>query len=601
MSTRPATLRFFQELQRRNVHRAAVFYAGAAWLIVQVATQVFPFFDIPNATVRVVVIAVVVGFPFAMAFSWFYEWTPQGIKLESEIDRSASVTQQTGKAMDRWIIAVLSLAVVVLLADRLVLHRNAIEPVTTAAVGKSIAVLPLANSTGDPSNDYFSDGISEELISSLSRLSSLKVIGRTSSFQFRNTRDDSKTIGEKLGVVYLLEGSVRKSSDRVRIAVALVKSADGVNVWSETYDRELKDIFAVQSEIASSVAGQLKIALLGNNAQAVQTPTAATPSNQNVEAYNALLQGNYYFQRRTAEDYRKAVDCYEQAIRLDPDYALAWARLSSTLTLAASTLGGTADEIRQSMAKARSAADTALRLAPDLGEAHFARGILLQNGDLDWIGAGAEFHRALERLPQDALLLMTLGFRKANEGRFDEAAVLYRQAFVVDPLFSTALYYLARTLTGKGAYDEAEAALRKAIELQPLGSQSYMQLAILQILRGHAAAAVDLAKQETNPFWRNYALSLAYYANGERAEADAQLKQLIDENADSSGAQIAAVYALRKEPDKVFEWLERARATHDPGAFLVRVDPFLSAYKDDPRYVAFCRKIALPGPGDPSP
>ena len=205
-------------------------------------------------------------------------------------------------------------------------HRPATKG--AAIPEKSIAVLPLVNSTGDPANEYFSDGMSEEFISSLSRLHDLKVIGRTSSFQFKGKTDDSKTIGEKLGVFYLLEGSVRKSADRVRIAVALIKSGDGANVWSETYDRELKDIFAVQSEIAGAVAKQLKVALLGNNGQTAQLATAATPSNQNVEAYNALLQGNFYYNRRTADDSRKAIGYYEEAIRLDPRYALAYAKLS---------------------------------------------------------------------------------------------------------------------------------------------------------------------------------------------------------------------------------------------------------------------------------
>src|SRR6516165_11657313 len=198
----------------------------------------------------------------------------------------------------------------------------------SAIVEKSIAVLPLVNSTGDPSNEYFSDGMSEEFISTLSRLQELKVIGRTSSFQFKGKTDDSKTIGEKLGVYYLLEGSVRKSADRVRIAVALIKSADGANVWSETYDRELKDIFAVESEIAGAVAKQLKVTLLGNNGQTAQLTTAATPSNQNVEAYNALLQGSFYYNRTTADDTRRAISYYKEAIRIDPRYALAHAQLS---------------------------------------------------------------------------------------------------------------------------------------------------------------------------------------------------------------------------------------------------------------------------------
>src|SRR5947207_4795351 len=225
---------------------------------------------------------------------------------------------------------------------------------------KSIAVLPLVNSTGDPANEYFSDGMSEEFISTLSRLQELKVVGRTSSFQFKGKTDDSKTIGEKLGVYYLLEGSVRKSADRVRIAVALIKSGDGANVWSETYDRELKDIFAVQSEIAGAVAKQLKVALLGSNGQAAPLTTAATPSNQNVEAYNALLQGNFYSNRFTAEDTSKAIGYYEEAIRLDPRYALAYARLeAAALNLATNYAPLPTKEREELIAKARAAAKRA--------------------------------------------------------------------------------------------------------------------------------------------------------------------------------------------------------------------------------------------------
>src|SRR5947199_363264 len=361
---------------------------------------------------------------------------------------------------------------------------------------KSIAVLPMVNSTGDPANEYFSDGMSEEFISSLSRLHDLKVIGRSSSFQFKGKSDDSKTIGEKLGVYYLLEGSVRKSADRVRIAVALVKAGDGANVWSETYDRELKDIFAVQSEIAGAVAKQLKVALLGNNRQAAQLATAATPSNQNVEAYNALLQGNFYNNRRTAEDTRKAIGYYEEAIRLDPRCALAYAKLSInawSLVINYASLG--TKEREEAMAKARASAKSAHELDAHRDDAHFAT--------------------------------------------------------------------------------------------------RYYRLAVIQILRGKPGAAVELAKQETDPFWRSYVLALAYFANGDRSEADAALKKLIDENADEGGSQIAEAYALRKEPDKMFEWLEHAWTTHDAGVTELLSDPFLRAYKDDPRFIAFAQKIGV--------
>src|SRR5262245_41225986 len=227
---------FVSELRRRNVIRAAAFYAASAWLVVQVAAQLFPLFHLPEWPLRWIVVALVIGFPCVLVFAWLYEWTPQGLVREADIDRTQSVARGTGRRLDRWIIATLAAAVVLLVADRFVLHKDA------DTVGdKSIAVLPFVNTSGDAGNEYFSDGLSEELISSLSRLGDLKVIGRTSSFQFKGKTEDSAEIGQKLGVVYLLEGSVRKSDDRVRIAAQLVKSADGTNVWSESYDRKIND------------------------------------------------------------------------------------------------------------------------------------------------------------------------------------------------------------------------------------------------------------------------------------------------------------------------------------------------------------------------
>lgn len=571
------------ELQRRNVHRAVVFYAGASWLLVQIATQVFPFFDIPNWAVRFVVIALLTGFPFAMLFSWFYEWTPEGIKRESEVERSQSITHLTGRKLDRWIIAVLSVAVVLLLANTLVLRKA-----TTGTTDKSIAVLPFVNTGGEAGNEYFSDGLSEELIATLGRVHELKVIGRSSSFQFKNKTDDSKTIGEKLGVLTLLEGSVRKQDQHVRINVQLVNAVDGRQLWSESYDRDLKDIFAVQSEIAGTVANLLKVTLLGAGTQ------AAVPQNPNIEAYNALLQGNFFAQRRTAEDSRKAVGYYEEAIRLDPDYALAYSRLSSTaMNLATRYAGVGSAEGKEAIEKARTAADTALALEPNLADAHLALGNLLDTVDLDRAGAEKVFRRAAELAPQDPKLLQTLSIMKAELGRLDEAIELARRAIALDPLRAENLYNISVTLSALGRYDEAEAALNKAIELQPQAAQNFQQRAIIQILRGNTAAAVELAKQEPDPFWRTYGLSLALFANGDRVEADAQLKSMIDSNADDAGSQIASVYALRKEPDKVFEWLEHAWITHDPGVIELRFNPFILAYKDDPRFDAFAKKIGV--------
>src|SRR5437870_669684 len=324
---------------------------------------------------------------------------------------------------------------------------------------KSIAVLPMVNSTGDPANEYFSDGMSEEFISSLSRLQELKVVGRTSSFQFKGKTDDSKTIGEKLGVYYLLEGSVRKSADRVRIAVALIKSGDGANVWSDTYDRDLKDIFAVQSEIAGAVAKHLKVALLGHNGQVAQLATAATPSNQNVEAYNALLQGNFYANRFTAEDYRKAIGYYEEAIRLDPHYALAYAKLSVAAgSLANNYVGVATKEGQEASAKARASAKRALELDPNLAEAHLAQGVILKLVDFNFTAAEPELRRAFELAPQNASVPLNLAALLSELGRLDEAVALLQRAIALEPLRAVSHSNLGLYLTALGRYDEAEAA-----------------------------------------------------------------------------------------------------------------------------------------------
>ncbi len=452
----------------------------------------------------------------------------------------------------------------------------------------------MINSSDDPANEYFSDGMSEEFITSLSRLRDLKVISRTSSFQFKGKTDDSKTIGEKLGVYYLLEGRVQKSADRVRISVELIKSGDGATLWAESYDRDLKDIFAVQSEIAGAVAKELKVALLGNNGQPAQLATAATPSNQNVEAYNALLHGNFYNNRNTAEDTRKAIGYYEEAIRLDPRYALAYAKLSAAARNLAVGYGLVAtEEIKEVTAKARASAQSALALDPNLAEAHSAQGVVLRDIDFNFAGAEAEYRRAFELAPQNPAVISSLANLKAQLGRLDEAVALQQRAIALDPLriqshFNLALYFVAL-----GRYDEAEAGLRKAVELHPQSAQNYLWLAIIEIQRGHPGAAVKFARQETDPFWQTFGLALAQFANGERVEADAALQKLIHEDADDAGSQIAQIYAFRKEPEKMFEWLEHAWRTHDVGVTELLSNPLLRAYKDDPRFIAFAQKIGV--------
>jgi serine/threonine-protein kinase len=467
-------------------------------------------------------------------------------------------------------------------------------PYATVDAEPSVAVLPFANTSDDPNNEYFSDGLSEELISALSRLGGLRVIGRTSSFQFKNKTEDSKAIGKQLGVGYLLEGSVRKSSSRVRIGVALVKSTDGARVWSETYDRKLEDIFAVQSEIAGAVANQLAVTLQETGRDGTPLPSPGTPSMQSVDAYNAMLQGSFYSMRRTAEGYRKAIGYFEEAIRLEPRYALAHAKLSAALVdLATRYAGVGSQEGKEALAKARAAADTALALDPGVGEAHRARGMLLERAEFDVPGAERQYRRAVELSPQDSRATQSLANVTGELGRVDEALELTRHAVVLDPLRSESRFNLAVLLIVLKRYDEAEAALGKAMELQPKAAQNYLWLAIIAILRGAPADAVKLAGQETDPFWRTYGLALAEFSNGNRAQADLNLKTLIDDNAGDAGSQIASIYALRRESDQVFRWLDHGWETRDPGVMELRINPLLLALEDDPRFAAFARKIGV--------
>lgn len=577
-------MRVWAELRRRNVFRAATLYAAAAWLVVQVATQVLPLFGAPNWMLRVIVLASVIGFPFVLAFSWYYELTPEGLKRESQVPREESIRHITGKRLDRAIIAVLGVVVVLLLANTFVRHRD-----VASAPDKSVAVLPLLDEGGGAAGDqYFSDGLSEELISELTRIEGLKVIGRSSSFQFRGDTSDSKAIGAKLGVATLLEGTVRRDGGRLRIVVELINAANGSSLWSQVYDRELKDIFDVQSDIAHSVAAAMKIELQGGGA-------GDRPPGGDLDAYNAYLQGKFYGERGTEADERRAIAWFNEAIRIDPRYAQAYAELSSSWTNLTSVFLGGADRER-GYANARMAAGLALKLAPDLASAHTANGYLLYAADFDWKSTEAEYRRALQLTPGDGEAKSRLGTLLATLGQPAEAVELTRQSLETDPLHTISYSSLANYLAALGRLDEAEQAIGKAIELQPSAQYYRTELAMIRIQRGDAAGALRAAQAEPAGNWRDIALALARQIGGDQAVADAALRDVIAKYADDGAWQIAQMYALRKQPDQAFAWLERARANNDPGISNLLTDPFLLAYKDDPRFAAFCRKVGLPFP-----
>ena len=450
---------FFAELKRRNVYKVAVAYGVVAWLLMQVASQIFPFFDIPNWVVRLVVLILIIGFPVALIIAWAFEVTPEGIKRTEAAD--AAGQRSRGVA---WIYIVLigvALSVGLFFVGRFTAGHATSQPrgVTAASLPeKSIAVLPLVNESGDPKDEYFSDGLSEELIAALAQISGLKVIGRSSSFRFKDRKEAPKTIGEELGVSTLLDGTVRKQGDRVRIVAELVNAADGIQLWTQTFDRQLKDIFTVQQEIARAVAESLKVTLLGTDSRSAQAS-----ATDNAEAHNAYLQGHFYLVRRNAEDFRKAIDYYDQAIELDPNYALAHAERAEALVF----MGDLTGQRPTAYPKAHVDAEKAVAIAPGLAEARAALGLVLCLAEWKFTEGLAELKRAKELSPANPTANDLLARIIVYLGRIDEAERQARQAVELDPLSTVTHGNLARVLFYAGKLDEADSAARKAAELQP--------------------------------------------------------------------------------------------------------------------------------------
>jgi TolB-like protein/cytochrome c-type biogenesis protein CcmH/NrfG len=454
---------FLAELQRRNVLRAGAFYAAAAWLLVQIATQVFPFFDIPNAVVRIVIVAAVIGFPMVLTFAWFYELTPQGLKRESEVDRSTPQMRASAKRFDRWIIAALGLAVAVLLADRFVPREQAQAPALTKAVtDKSIAVLPFENLSADKDNGYFADGIQDEILTHLAKIGALRVISRTSTQQFAAKPGNLSEIARQLGVANVLEGSVQKAGNAVRVTVQLIKAATDEHLWAETYDRKLDDIFGVESEVAQTIASSLQVQLTGGEQQAVaELPTT------NTAAHEAFLQGRALETRNAdfnSDISRRIVGLYAEAVRLDPNFALAWAHQAIWKSYMYLNF---IDRSPGQLGEIKQAADTALRLRPDLGEAYLALGYYRYRGLRDLDGGLQTFEQARQRLPNNAEVLASISYIERRQGKWREAISHLDQATRLDPRNVQMLVELASNYSALRDFAEARSALDRALKIVP--------------------------------------------------------------------------------------------------------------------------------------
>jgi serine/threonine protein kinase/tetratricopeptide (TPR) repeat protein len=505
--------------------------------------------------------------------------------MRTDLQRLKRDTSQvfTTKAQSRtatWILAVI--IVVLLVAGIFYFGRQAKPPVATKAK-TSIAVLPFTNISADKEQEYFSDGLAEELLNVLAKNPKLQVTSRTSAFSFKGKEVDIKTIAEKLNVTHVLEGSVRKAGNQLRITAQLIEVATDSHLWSQTYDRQMNNIFAVQDDIAASVSEALKVTLEGGQTPKVQ--------QTNPEAYNAYLQGQYFFDRRGKEDLEKAVAYYEQALQIDPNYARAWVGLSAAH-------GRQADfgylPVNEGYSKTRKEVQKALELDPDLAEAHSEMGRMKVNYEWDWTGADAAYKRALELEPGNANVVRNAALLAAALGRFDQAIELDRQAIELDPLQTAAHFYLGLHAYYAGQWDVAEQALRKALELNPQRPLAHNVLGRIYLAQSKPEEVLVEMQKEQDPTWRGHGLTLAYHAAAKKKEADDALAEYIEEFQNDSAFQIAEVYAYRGETDKAFDWLERAYKQRDGGLAQMKGDPLLHSLERDPRYTAFLKKMKLP-------
>src|ERR1043166_4277381 len=442
---------FFNELKRRNVIRAAGLYLVGAWLLTQVASTVLPMFGAPDWLPRSIVILLAIGFVPMLIFSWVFELTPQGLKRDEDVRPEESIAPQTGRRMNRMIIAVLVIALAYFVVDKFVLtprrEKSAAKSPSSESISapnqKSVAVLAFANLSDDKGSEYFSDGISEELLTVLQKIPGLHVAARTSAFSFKGKNATAQEIGQKLGVAYLVEGSVRKAGDVVRIAARLTQANTGEEQWSENFTRNLKDVFAVQTEIAQTIVEQLKGQLTGGGSAnpitkaeiQAEVRSAVKGGTKNVEAHESYLQGRFFLNRHSEKETDQARAAFERAVRLDPQFALAWAGLAQTHVWDCNyaTVGGQ-KSFNAHLATARESLERALATEPDLPDGLFSREMIETNFDYNWKGAAETLRRALALAPQDPALLMEAGNLAQARSEMTESIDLLRRAVALDPV-----------------------------------------------------------------------------------------------------------------------------------------------------------------------
>ena len=583
--TKGGRLSFYTELRRRNVFKVGIVYFAVAWLLLQVSDTLGPALHLPEWFVSAVAFLLILGFPVALVFAWAFDLTPEGLKRESEGDPAARIGGKTGRKLNYIIVAALVIALSYFIFERAVLDSDretagiptAVQgaqqqpaEIESAGVDNSIAVLPFVNMSSDEEQEYFSDGLSEELLNLLAGIPELKVAARTSSFSFKDKDLDIPEIASRLKVAHVLEGSVRKHGNQLRITAQLIRADNGYHVWSETYDRQLDNIFRIQEDIAIAVVDALRITLLDGAPKMRKTDP---------RAYQLFLEGHYLKRQISSESLNRAITLFKQAVEIDPAYAPAWAELADTYIW-----GGGSDElsIEERRALADQAIETAISTDPDYAFAYYVRGISWFFSHHRFEKGVEDFQHALELDPNDAFIVAAIGKGALLTGNFDLAISQYKAALVMEPVVPEFYWFLGRAYLSSGRLDEAEESFRTLSRLSPSYRGEFHFWETL-LLKGELQAA--LARSDTS-----YQRAIIHYALGDKAKADEYLDELI-ENADPY--TIASVYGHRGEVDKTFEWLDNHLENSDNFPTFVLAETAFRSIHSDKRWPLYLEKRGL--------
>jgi len=587
-------LSLFNELKRRNVFRVGAAYVVAAWLLIQVAETVFPLFGFGDTPARIVVIVLVIGFIPALILAWAFELTPEGLKKESEVDRTQSTTPETGKKLDRMIMVVLALALGYFAFDKFVLSESREATLVEAARQegrsealvesygeKSIVVLPFVNMSSDQEQEYFSDGISEELLNLLSRIPELRVISRTSAFSYKGKNIKATEVARELNVAYILEGSVRKAGNRIRITAQLIEARSDTHLWSQTYDRTLDDIFQIQDELAEAVTTGLKITLLGD----VSEPRTTDP-----EVYSLYLQGRYFNNLRDSESLEKAELAFEQALAADPTYAPAWIGLSMTYGFQFRNRERGKEE---GLKLAMQAAKKGLEIDDSLATGWSTLAYLKRSYEWDWAGAQAAIKKALALEPNNANVLGAAASLSNTFGDNQKSIRLFEQIIERDPLDLGASRALAQRYIMQGRMDEALEIFHRVQTVNPYYPNIDIDIGKTHILMGDATRALEIFEHVPPGRLKVFFEALAHISLNQETEAQELLNEFIDNYAVSNPFGMAVIYAWRGENDPAFEWLEKAYQQRYEFLVFILGNPWLKSLHSDPRFAAFLEQMGL--------